>query len=292
MNETYLNMIKKENTKAWCNLQRDLILTCTTSRFLTSNLQTQTVVMATPADSPHMQLNIDTRSSLSHSNTDNNRDHSSKDGSYQSPQTPVSEYSHSNQQHQPSPYRGSPKKHQSNNSSNNNKRIYLDITGQFPYNEEEKKEKKEKNNNNNHHNTTHKSHKRKSRKKEEFEIRELSKEEISALEKETLSLHGYERSKFIATTLQGEVFLAKKKDGSNKEVVVKKTSKKLHKLGITITKTGKRIKVQENIVAEAELMQTFMRNQPPSSLIEYYDFFQDGFYFYLVMENGGSDYFG
>ena len=234
-------------------------------------------------------MNIDTKSSFSHSNTDNNRDNSSKDGSYQYPPTPVSEYSHSNQHQQP--YKGSPKKSHQSNNSNNNKKIYLDITGQFPYNEEEKKEKVN-NNSNNNNNNTQKSHKRKSRKKEEFEIRELSKEEVSALEKETLSLHGYERSKYIATTLQGEVFLAKKKDGSNKEVVVKKTSKKLHKLGITITKTGKRIKVQENIVAEAELMQTFMRNQPPSSLIEYYDFFQDGFYYYLVMENGGSDYFG
>eukprot|EP01084_Bolivina_argentea_P008314 15577_1 len=77
----------------------------------------------------------------------------------------------------------------------------------------------------------------------------------------------------------------------NKEVVIKKTNKKLHAAGITITKSGKKISVQEDIVREAELMQTFMLNSPPPSLIEYYDFFEDADHYYLVMENGGTDFF-
>ena len=284
--------------------------------------------MSTPISS---QLNIKTRSSVSNSRP-SEHDHENSIGSYNYPPTPTSQQNGHNYSYSPTP--ASHHIYNNNNNNNNNnkqqqqqihhkqhysnsmsgnrkdsghinhswhKKVHLDVSGEFPYFENQTEEKKihvqRKQSNHNKQNSgsggTHRRHSRKHKyhhQLQEFEKRDLTKEEILNLEKSTLEQHGYIRKKFIATTLQGEVFLGKKVN-NDKDCVIKKTSKKLHKLGITITKSGKKIKVQENIVAEAELMQTFMNNNPPSSMIEYYDFFEDGFYFYLVMENGGSDYF-
>lgn len=147
---------------------------------------------------------------------------------------------------------------------------------------------------------------------------------------DTLSIHGYSKKKEIAPTLQGSVFLATK-TRLNKEyllisgyisficnymdidndvydiyniydiiwryyeptnVVIKTAEKSLHFAGVTI-KDGKRYLIQENIVKEARLMQLFsnVNNNVPSTMIKYYDFFEDDDTFYLVMEKGGIGLF-
>jgi len=161
-----------------------------------------------------------------------------------------------------------------NIESSDDEKIKLDISGDFPYFEPDSEDKAD----------------------EEKRIanldpnKELTQHQTQLLEEYTLKQHGYTHTAFIAKTLQGKVFNAIRNDDS-KRVVIKKTSKKLHKMGITITKKGKHVAIKEDIVREAQILKEFHANKPPSSLIGYYDFLQDSHYFYLVMEEGGSDYF-
>eukprot|EP01083_Nonionella_stella_P034216 93686_1 len=73
----------------------------------------------------------------------------------------------------------------------------------------------------------------------------------------------------------------------HEQVVIKRAEKLLHFLGITITEDGTRYKVKENIIQEAQLMEMFMQYNPPNTLIQFRDFYQDTNNFYLVMEKGG-----
>eukprot|EP01083_Nonionella_stella_P038654 105101_1 len=203
--------------------------------------------MATPVSSSYSRLNIVTKS------YDIGPGSLSDPSSLQYAPTPEASYS-------PSPFHQNKDRSSSNASlssssfnkkstrNSGKKQIYLDISGPFPYFDSELKEEKEA-------------------ESDTEDDRELTKHEISKLEKQTLQSHGYIRTKnsFIATTLQGEVFKGKLINNTTTEnttVVIKKTSKKLHKLGITVTKSGKVIKVKENIVEEAELMKKFSNNNP------------------------------
>jgi len=177
---------------------------------------------------------------------------------------------------------------------NSQPRVRLDISGQFPYFEEDP--------------ATHKPETVVPEEKQlevladdhaqptpdavadaEGKVSASTSAAMSATER-TLRAHGFESGAFIAKTLQGSVCKGKRV-ADNKIVVIKRTSKKLHEQGITITKTGKKIKVQENIVAEATLLQRFSANGAPSSLIEYIAFFEDDSDYFLIMGHGGRDYF-
>eukprot|EP01083_Nonionella_stella_P242419 845627_1 len=111
------------------------------------------------------------------------------------------------------------------------------------------------------------------------------------LQEETLGTHGYAKVKYIADTLQGCTFMAKRLDNTGEIVVIKSTKKYLYSRGITISKEGKAFNISEDIVAEGKMMKYFMLNNPPNSLITFYDFFEDAQRYYLVMENGGQDFF-
>eukprot|EP00484_Ammonia_sp_Unknown_P012191 CAMPEP_0197078554 /NCGR_PEP_ID=MMETSP1384-20130603/213174_1 /TAXON_ID=29189 /ORGANISM="Ammonia sp." /LENGTH=839 /DNA_ID=CAMNT_0042517421 /DNA_START=111 /DNA_END=2630 /DNA_ORIENTATION=+ len=135
-----------------------------------------------------------------------------------------------------------------------------------------------------------------------------SSQKKSYSEDDTLYEHGYKKLKFIAKTLQGQTYTAVKlddledgdedeiddEDGENGEVtqyVVKTTSKDLYRKGITITKDKKQFTIKEDIVAEAKMMESFMKFKPPPSLIGFVDFFEDDEHYFLVMEHGGTDFF-
>eukprot|EP00485_Elphidium_margaritaceum_P000675 CAMPEP_0202685370 /NCGR_PEP_ID=MMETSP1385-20130828/1101_1 /ASSEMBLY_ACC=CAM_ASM_000861 /TAXON_ID=933848 /ORGANISM="Elphidium margaritaceum" /LENGTH=580 /DNA_ID=CAMNT_0049339697 /DNA_START=57 /DNA_END=1799 /DNA_ORIENTATION=+ len=121
---------------------------------------------------------------------------------------------------------------------------------------------------------------------------DVKDEKVGNAEDDTLFAHNYRREKFIANTLQGKTFTATRlSDKSAQEYVVKTTSKDLYKRGITITKEGKAFNIKEDIVKEARMMRKFMENHPPSSLIEFEDFFEDDNFYYLVMRHGGVDFF-
>jgi serine/threonine protein kinase len=135
---------------------------------------------------------------------------------------------------------------------------------------------------------TTKEHKKKRPKK--FTLVEKVEKNTDKLEAETLRKHGYIKYKYIADTLQGCTFMAKR-SGDGSEVVIKSTKKELYARGITISKEGKAFNIREDIVAEGRMMRYFMNNNPPSSLIAFYDFFEDESRYYLVMENGGIDFF-
>ena len=141
-------------------------------------------------------------------------------------------------------------------------------------------------------------------------------------EQDALSMRGYIKNKQIAPTLQGEVFTAYKTRShcdyviicgyigrvfggmcidqsiydiiwsyySDKDIVIKTAQKSLHFAGVTI-KDGNRYKIQEDIVKEAKLMNKFMNNSAPDTMIKYYDFFEDDDTYYLVMEKGGKGLF-
>eukprot|EP01084_Bolivina_argentea_P008312 15574_1 len=139
-----------------------------------------------------------------------------------------------------------------------------------------------------------------------------------------LTRRGYIRKHKIASTLQGEVFVAASIRNKllihgfiksitkpinyaisyddicnicsvyfaeNQDVVIKTADKILHSKGVTITETGIQLKVKENIIKEARLMKWFMSCNPPQELIKYYDFFEDDKNYYLVMQKGGIGLF-
>ena len=59
--------------------------------------------------------------------------------------------------------------------------------------------------------------------------KDLTQHQSEKLEEYTLRQHGFTRTSFIANTLQGQVFNANMfKNGQSENVVIKKTSKKLH----------------------------------------------------------------
>ena len=103
-------------------------------------------------------------------------------------------------------------------------------------------------------------------------------------EEDTLRKHGFEKDVFITDTLQGQTFTAKSTDRHNtNSFVIKSTKKELYEQGITITDDGKVFDIKEDIVKEAQMMQSFTaNNKRPKSLIEFVDFFEDEKNYFLV----------
>ena len=110
----------------------------------------------------------------------------------------------------------------------------------------------------------------------------------------TLKKYGYIEKRVIAKSLQGVVIEANKinieKEKDSDSVIIKITNKKLHFNKIS-NKHGKSLSVQEDIIKEKKLLMYLTANNPPSSLVKFLGFFSDKYNYFLVMENGGNDFF-
>jgi len=119
----------------------------------------------------------------------------------------------------------------------------------------------------------------------------------------TLRKYGYIEVRVIAKSLQGIVIeaardrgdgLSENGGGTEKEeeetVIIKMTNRVLH-LNRISNKHGKSLSVQEDIIKEKKLLMYLTANNPPPSLVRFLGFFSDPLNYYLVMENGGSDFF-
>merc|ERR1719273_2820759 len=126
-----------------------------------------------------------------------------------------------------------------------------------------------------------------------------------AAERRLLGRFGYTKKKVITKTLQGNIFVADVtkdgkfgkvgKDGKRKErqVVIKKTSKKLHSEHVTV-QNGRRFGIYENILKECIILKHLTENRSGlimTSFTKYENFFDDSEHYYLSMEHGGSDLF-
>lgn len=100
---------------------------------------------------------------------------------------------------------------------------------------------------------------------------------------------GYTPLENLGETLQGSVWMIKKKRNDQK-YVVKVIKKSLHKKSITI-RNGQKIKISENIVKETSILRYLTSNNPPPSLTKYENFWSDKKHYFLVMEYAGSDFF-
>eukprot|EP00484_Ammonia_sp_Unknown_P014797 CAMPEP_0197072844 /NCGR_PEP_ID=MMETSP1384-20130603/210301_1 /TAXON_ID=29189 /ORGANISM="Ammonia sp." /LENGTH=330 /DNA_ID=CAMNT_0042511665 /DNA_START=67 /DNA_END=1059 /DNA_ORIENTATION=- len=101
----------------------------------------------------------------------------------------------------------------------------------------------------------------------------------------------------ITDTLQGNIWRASAMivDHSSQpapsSVVIKVADRYLQEN--KLAKVGnQRVKVAENILTEAKIMQILSANKDcPASIVKFYQFFKTGTDFYLVMEDGGSSLF-
>jgi len=110
---------------------------------------------------------------------------------------------------------------------------------------------------------------------------------------DTLLKYGYVEIRVIAKSLQGIVIEAEYIDKPSKgyqSIIIKITDKQLHFNKIS-NKHGKSLSVQEDIIKEKKLLMYLTANNPPSALVKFEGFFQDKYNYYLVMENGGNDFF-
>ena len=114
-------------------------------------------------------------------------------------------------------------------------------------------------------------------------------DEDNQFESSLLQEMGYMKSRKITNTLQGCVFIAlneknmEMNNGENSTVVIKRTSKYLHKEGITI-QDGKVYAVNENVLKEYDVLKHFT-NSPncPSQITKVLDFFESDNNYYLGM---------
>jgi len=132
-------------------------------------------------------------------------------------------------------------------------------------------------------------------------------------ERELLGRFGYIKRKVITKTLQGNIFVAdlvkedKDKDGKDgldrdrkdggkrkdRQVVIKKTSKKLHSEHVTV-QNGRKFGIYENILKECIILKHLTENRSGlimTSFTKYDHFFDDDDHYYLSMEHGGADLF-
>jgi len=108
---------------------------------------------------------------------------------------------------------------------------------------------------------------------------------------DTLRKYGYTELKVIAKSLQGIVIEAESLHSHDTDtVIIKITDKQLHASKIS-NKHGKALSVQEDIIKEKKLLMYLTANNPPSALTKFLGFFEDKYNYFLVMENGGSDFF-
>jgi len=130
---------------------------------------------------------------------------------------------------------------------------------------------------------------------EGVQSREQSREQKASYQT-TLLRYGYEEVKVIAKSLQGVVVEARRTEDhadfetDEETVIIKITSKQLHSAKLS-NKHGKALSVQEDIIKEKKLLMYLTANQPPESLVKFLGFFSDSAHYFLVMENGGCDFF-
>eukprot|EP01084_Bolivina_argentea_P042043 77588_1 len=106
--------------------------------------------------------------------------------------------------------------------------------------------------------------------------------------KKVLRGHGYRSLSKIASTLQGEIYKAT--HTKHQHVVIKVTDKKLHAKSIAVV-DGQEISIQENIVDEIRILRWLTHHDAPSSMTRFIDYFHDEENIFLVMEDGGMDFF-
>jgi len=111
-------------------------------------------------------------------------------------------------------------------------------------------------------------------------------------EREFLGRFGYKKRAEISKTLQGHIFVAE--GGSvGKEVVIKKTSKALHRQHVTV-QNGRRFGIYENILKECILLRHLTEHRGGlimTSFAKFDAFLEDADAYYLAMEHGGADLF-
>ena len=100
---------------------------------------------------------------------------------------------------------------------------------------------------------------------------------------------GYNDSLKITDTLQGSIWSSHNQE-TNESVIIKVTSRKLHKESMIIY-DGKKYNVEENIIKEKEIIK-YLTKKPDKKLnnkniVSYRDFFKSNSNYYFVMENGG-----
>ena len=112
--------------------------------------------------------------------------------------------------------------------------------------------------------------------------------------KQALNTKGYELVKQITRTSQGSVWRAIQQN-TLQQVVIKIAAKKFVDSGYGIVSSTKRIKLEENIVSEADILRkvTMALNDEKyeyiaHSVVKYIDFFSDLQSYFLVTSNGGQ----
>ena len=114
---------------------------------------------------------------------------------------------------------------------------------------------------------------------------------------------GYCNSSKITDTLQGSIWASFTKKNENESVIIKVTSRKLHKESMIIY-DGKKYNVDENIIKEKEILKYLTECKDDKNnkddnddkddyksnskhVVSYRNFFKSNSNFYFVMENGG-----
>lgn len=111
-----------------------------------------------------------------------------------------------------------------------------------------------------------------------------------------LSARGYQIESKIATTLQGVIYKANKQHKADEQplrgqpVVIKVTEKKWYTKGVAFV-NGKEIPIRENIMDEIQILRWLTHHQPPAAMTRYVDHFEDERNIFLIMEDGGMDFF-
>ena len=121
------------------------------------------------------------------------------------------------------------------------------------------------------------------------ETSESAEHDEESVEREILGRFGYIKRKVITKTLQGNIFVADlakdgghgkdRKDGKRKErqVVIKKTSKKLHSEHVTV-QDGRRFGIYENILKECIILKHLTENRSGLMYVDVYILFVSSIY--------------
>ena len=125
-------------------------------------------------------------------------------------------------------------------------------------------------------------------KEQNEEIPNISEDALSQIQ--ILKQNGYSKVDNITDTLQGSVFMAIERD-SAQTVVIKRTSKALHKRRVTI-QNGAKYAVNEDIMREYSILRKFAAaKKSPAQITKMLNFFESRHNYFMVMEHSGGDFF-
>ena len=85
-------------------------------------------------------------------------------------------------------------------------------------------------------------------------------------------------------TLQGAIYQVSK---DKTTYIIKVTNKELHNRHITHW-NGRTVQIQENVLKEADILRYLTSNNPPKSLVQYINLFEDECNYFFVMQYGGD----